>query len=174
MSVHCVQAFGALVDLFKEIKRDLLLSKDDEKKRGLMFPPKIMLHSFSGSAEIAKALKAQTSFSSKEFKFVTNNLSVDASEKLRPGCLESGARSFSPPSLFFSLSELVNMRSEKKLEKLLSSIPIESVLLESDCGSVHLVDKKLQAIASKCADALDLDLQSFLDQVSENNVRFFN
>ncbi|ORX97329.1 Metallo-dependent hydrolase [Basidiobolus meristosporus CBS 931.73] len=42
VSVHCVQSHGHLLDCFRQLKPE-------------EFPPKIMLHSYSGSHEIAKA-----------------------------------------------------------------------------------------------------------------------
>ncbi|KAJ9052470.1 hypothetical protein DSO57_1033838 [Entomophthora muscae] len=132
-----------------------------------------MLHSFSGSSETAKALKAQVSFSSKEMKIVNSNLIGEPSKPPSPEYSGTNGPNFTPPSLFYSLSELVNMRSEKKLEKLLSSISIDSILIESDCGSVHLVDEKLHNISSKCASILNMDTQTFLDHISDNNKSFF-
>ncbi|KAI0244081.1 Cut9-interacting protein scn1, partial [Massospora cicadina] len=80
---------------------------------------------------------------------------------------------FSPPMLFVSISELVNMRSEKKLEKLLKTFSIDRILLESDCGSVSQVDEKLEIIAVKCSSLLNVTVQTFIEQVSKNSELFF-
>ena len=74
---------------------------------------------------------------------------------------------------FFSLSYAVNFRS-KNFTNMVSTIPDDKILLESDCHDINSVDSYMQDILQSVANAKGWDLAETASIVSRNTSSFLN
>ena len=127
-TVHCVRAFGDLADILRAAPA---------------LPPRIYLHSYGGTAEMAKSF----------WKMKNRGSPV-------------GDR------FFFGFSSIINRRSPKT-PAVIRSVPEDRLLLESDVSRVAAVEAELRQSLELIATAKGWSLERALGVCNRNSDAFF-
>lgn len=75
---------------------------------------------------------------------------------------------------YFGFAATVNMRNLDKLKSILSYIPMDKLLLESDAESYEGIDEKLIAMANVIAVARDLSVNDVFAITNRNAQNFYS
>jgi TatD DNase family protein len=145
VSVHCVQQHGALVDYLLE-----------RAKNATCWPPYIMLHSYTGSADTVKRL-------------------LRLEKQLARSASPTNDHLCRTPRFYFSISAVINERCRKKTELWLREVPMDRLLLESDIHEVEQVDSLMDQVCSLVGEysSTSLSIDQIKMQTWQNAQTFF-
>lgn len=138
VSLHCVKAYGQLLDELAQCA-----SKPS--------PPRIMLHSYGGSAEQVK-------------DFV--RLSTDGSHS------GSASGDFGQ-RIFFSFSHALAQKAPEKARARIAAVPDDKLLIETDMESMAGMNQALLAIVHLVAEAKGWTQEQAVQQTWQNFKAFY-
>ncbi|KAJ5157182.1 uncharacterized protein N7482_008282 [Penicillium canariense] len=156
VSVHSVQAHGAVFDVLKELWKghERALSDDEEEKQNhqnkgrpqdnqqpLSFPPRICMHSYTGPVEQIRQFLQKSN----------------------------------PSDVYFSFSAVINFSGApaRKVSDVIKALPAERILIESDIHVAGLeMDKLLDDVARQICEVRGWELREGVRQLAENWRRF--
>lgn len=78
-----------------------------------------------------------------------------------------------PPEIFFSFSIVINARlQERKLQELISAVPEDRLLIESDHHSHTLIDSLLMDMVKKVSEIRGWSIEETVQKTTRNWHRF--
>jgi Tat protein secretion system quality control protein TatD with DNase activity len=176
VSIHVVQAWGPVMDLFQRVKKHRLemfygmssnVLKKSRKERiqerkiknsletrvteQHLWPPKIYFHSFGGKSAV-----------------------IDQLDALLGRSITSSSGEIIPASeLFFGFAPVINFRSPKTAQ-VIQKVGIHRLVLETDVEEYHDVIQDLHRNVAFVAAALDIEPHLVVEKTLENSKRLYN
>eukprot|EP01089_Gocevia_fonbrunei_P013975 TRINITY_DN3728_c0_g1_i1.p1 TRINITY_DN3728_c0_g1~~TRINITY_DN3728_c0_g1_i1.p1 ORF type:complete len:216 (+),score=37.86 TRINITY_DN3728_c0_g1_i1:33-680(+) len=156
VSVHCVRAFGWLLDFFQQFDPSTKKNKNKKKQsstnkdsdydldndiKSPELPPIIMMHSYGGSIEMMTSLL--------KLEKILNT------------------------TFYFSFSSVINLRSPKTLG-VISAVPLDRILMESDMNSPFKLTNDMAEICKVVAKEKKLTIRETAQKCKENSLNFFD
>ena len=169
--IHCVQAFGPLLETITTIKRQYNSNKNNNKNKSKVlrdtFPiSKIYFHAFGGKHNtVLQILSLCEGMKHKK----SNTTSIQTTTT----CTLSSAATVPTTKCYFGFAPGVNFRSPKTVD-IIRTIGISRLLLETDHEDVSLVSSSLNEGMQYIATALDLDTTTVIEQTTKNAMEFYN
>mmetsp|Transcript_30314 Transcript_30314/g.72130 ORF Transcript_30314/g.72130 Transcript_30314/m.72130 type:complete len:438 (-) Transcript_30314:16-1329(-) len=185
VTVHCVNAHGIMMDIFKDIYENAKSSPaasendgEDELKRRLRraFPPAIAMHSFTGTAHHCNELLLF------EREIISPGSTQRGGNRRRNKKRETETRhedsDSDNPIFYFGFSHAVNHlmctseKARKKGGEAVRAIPSERLLVESDVHNPSDVALGTAGAASYAANVRGLSLEEIVTTTTTNGLRF--
>jgi Tat protein secretion system quality control protein TatD with DNase activity len=158
--IHCVHAFGPLLDTMAAIKRQYTSRNINNKST---FPlSKIYFHAYGGKLNTVLQILALCEGKSHTKKSTTTTNIVTATTTIS-----------STTKCYFGFAPCVNFRSPKTVE-IIRYIGISRLLLETDLEDVSLISNSINDGIQYIATALDLDTTTVIEQTTKNAMEFYN
>ena len=139
MSLHCVRAYGHMLEALQSLPVEA-------------WPPKVMLHSYGGSAEMVPQFAALP------------QLDQQADDSWAE---DAGGR------VYFSFSAAIAAKTPDKTAALMRVVPDDRLLIETDLGSVEPMNEALRTVVQMVADAKGWDVERATEQTWANFCEFY-
>lgn len=153
--VHCVHAFGPLLDALADIKQQYHCSNDHRKNNNTTFPiAKIYFHAYGGKLNTVQQI-------------------LSLCEGKAPPTKSNATATTTTTKCYFGFAPCVNFRSPKTMD-VIRAVGLSRLLLETDHEELSFVSSSLQAGVQYIAQALNVDTNTVMEQTTKNAMEFYN
>ena len=153
ISIHCVKSYGLLFDILQKAKARF------------HYLPSTSLHSYTGSTELALQLITLYQGPKKKTQMTSH---IESKAKDHIGYEDE-------TKVYFGFSKSVNLKTESILNKtksLISSIPMDRILLESDVFAGEQARSDLLCLSRLLADWKGIELNDLTQSTAMNAFRW--
>jgi TatD DNase family protein len=156
---HCVGkgSYGDMYDIFDSCK----YNKTGEGEEGGGLPPRIYMHAYGGSMDFA--LRLLDMEKSKKTKIKTCKHSETNYDKIEVGC-----------QFYFGFAAAINLKGNKnKFKNIISSIPDDRLLIESDSEEYYNQNKLLHDMLEVICDIKNKTKDEIIKMTTKNAMTFY-
>ncbi len=152
--IHCVHAFGPLLDAIADIKQQYHCSNNRNNNIPTFPIAKIYFHAYGGKLNTVQQI-------------------LSLCEGKAPPTKSNATATITTTKCYFGFAPCVNFRSPKTMD-VIRTIGLARLLLETDHEELSSVSSSLQEGIQYLANALNVDTDTVMEQTTKNAMEFYD